>query len=260
MQASPAAAQLQAAWAGAHAGGPASGAPSAPPTVTGAAPSAHPDAGPASPRLRVQVLLIANSPCGLTCPDRVLPVDQQRYAVTGLCTPDLAAVEAWLSDEPQRLVVADVRWCHAIGRSALRRLHRLAPATDWLLCWPGPALEWLPYLLDCAARGTVTCEATATERAQAFDAVMAGDLWLPRRVQQWLYEKFVDVTTEAGRGLPRGASPLSPRESEIVALLHQGLSNREIGERLGISVNTVKKHLSSGFEKLGIHRRRQLTV
>ena len=50
---------------------------------------------------------------------------------------------------------------------------------------------------------------------------------------------------------------ITPREREILALIAEGLSNREIGERLFVSENTVKTHSSRLFEKLGVNRRVQ---
>ena len=50
---------------------------------------------------------------------------------------------------------------------------------------------------------------------------------------------------------------ITPREHEILGLIAEGLSNREIGERLFVSENTVKTHSSRVFEKLGVSRRVQ---
>lgn len=50
---------------------------------------------------------------------------------------------------------------------------------------------------------------------------------------------------------------ITPREHEILSLIAEGLSNREIGERLFVSENTVKTHSSRVFEKLGVNRRVQ---
>jgi len=53
------------------------------------------------------------------------------------------------------------------------------------------------------------------------------------------------------------ASGLTPREHEILGLIAEGLSNREIGEKLFVSENTVKTHSARVFEKLGVGRRTQ---
>jgi DNA-binding CsgD family transcriptional regulator len=53
---------------------------------------------------------------------------------------------------------------------------------------------------------------------------------------------------------------ITPREHEILGLIAAGLSNREIGERLFVSENTVKTHSSRLFEKLGVNRRVQAVV
>ena len=50
---------------------------------------------------------------------------------------------------------------------------------------------------------------------------------------------------------------ITPREHEILGLIAEGLSNREIGERLFVSENTVKTHSSRLFDKLGVNRRVQ---
>jgi DNA-binding CsgD family transcriptional regulator len=90
-------------------------------------------------------------------------------------------------------------------------------------------------------------------------------VWLPRRVLQWLYATIVDApahlegesTQPFSSSLPATDSRLTVREAEVVSLLRQGLTNREIALRLDVSINTVKKHVGSAYEKRGIRGRRQ---
>ena len=57
-----------------------------------------------------------------------------------------------------------------------------------------------------------------------------------------------------------GMAPLTDRQREIVRWVAQGLSNKEIGRRMGISPTTVKTHLHNIFERAGINGRQQLAV
>lgn len=59
---------------------------------------------------------------------------------------------------------------------------------------------------------------------------------------------------------PQGADEISPREMEVLALIGQGLGNKEIGERLFITERTVKAHVSRLLEKLGLRDRTQLAI
>jgi DNA-binding NarL/FixJ family response regulator len=171
-------------------------------------------------------------------------------------------LEALLRRQHPRLVVAEVEWCEQVGLATIRRLHRHTPQVDWLLCWNEPSPRWLELLVQCGARGAIERGAQDSELARAFDAVLAEEIWLPRRVLQWLYATLVDAPShEPPSAVPSSMWPaeseLTPRESQVVVLLRQGLTNREIAARLGVSINTVKKHVASAFEKRGIRSRRQ---
>ena len=78
---------------------------------------------------------------------------------------------------------------------------------------------------------------------------------------RWTRPKEVQVPVPAPAPAPDPArardAGLTPREHEILLLIAEGLSNREIGERLFVSENTVKTHSSRVFEKLGVNRRVQ---
>lgn len=91
---------------------------------------------------------------------------------------------------------------------------------------------------------------------------------------RWSRAREVVVTREASvpeRQLPEGGPfavdaqklkelAITPREHEILRLIAEGLSNREIAERLFVSENTVKTHSSRVFEKLGVNRRVQAVL
>jgi len=170
--------------------------------------------------------------------------------------------DALLKQHKPRLLVADVDWCAAIGEAAVRQLHRHHPQVDWLLRWEEPSPRWLATLVHSGARGAVLRAADSIELARAFDAVTAGEIWLPRRVLQWLYATLVDAprqdsTAALGPSTLPLDSDLTARETEVAALMRQGLTNHDIAKRLDISINTVKKHVANTLEKQGLRSRRQ---
>ncbi|GLV47101.1 hypothetical protein TJA_02760 [Thermus sp. LT1-2-5] len=80
--------------------------------------------------------------------------------------------------------------------------------------------------------------------AKALEAVAQGEVWAERKAVAALMEEPF--------------SHLTPREKEVAALAALGLTNEEIARELGISVKTVKAHLSLVFQKLGVRKRSQL--
>ena len=167
-----------------------------------------------------------------------------------------------LREQAPRVLVLDVRLIERCGVDAMRRLQRHHKATEWILGWDAPSSHGFELAIQCQAKGCVEWSMSAPRLIDALDAVLAGELWFPRRVMQTLYMTLLEaarVDAEPGEcSLPCGAQPLTVREAEALALMREGLTNKQIAERLGISINTVKKHLEHAFEKRGLHGRRQL--
>lgn len=63
--------------------------------------------------------------------------------------------------------------------------------------------------------------------------------------------------SEEEQAPPLAGPRLSPRERQVLSLVGQGLTNTEIGERLGLSINSVKTYIRSGYRKIGVNRRSQ---
>ena len=99
-------------------------------------------------------------------------------------------------------------------------------------------------LRDSPAFEVVSTSSTAESIAASADVVV---LARPTRAQQ----RSVSPNTDAGRATPS----LTNREREILALLADGLGNKQIAARLGISTSTVKTHLELLFDKLGVTSR-----
>lgn len=159
-----------------------------------------------------------------------------------------------------RVLLVDIGLVRRAGESALKTFRRRLPATDWLLVFDAPVDEQADRAILGQVRGCIPATISPTQLAKALDAVVAGRLWFPRQVLESLYETLlhnVEPARDADTVSDNGPT-LTPRETEVLDLVRRGLTNRQIADRLGVSANTVKKHLLHIFEKRGLHGRRQV--
>jgi len=107
------------------------------------------------------------------------------------------------------------------------------------------------------ARGVVLKQSATDLLVKSIHKVYSGEIWLDQHMTAEVMKAF-SKSSEAG---PRRDKPLlSDREKEIVQLVAQGFRNKEIGEKLFISEQTVKNHLHNIFDKLGVSDRLELAL
>ncbi|MCY1229586.1 Bacterial regulatory protein, luxR family [compost metagenome] len=181
------------------------------------------------------------------------------YEVAYAQMNSLSDLEALCRLQAPRLLLVDIALISPERVNRLDDLRRRFPTTDWLLGWESPSLQGLDAAIRSQARGCVEWGASAEQLAQSLDAVLAGILGFPGPVLQALYLSVLRLKTTGGRPASCGTTSairLTAREDEVLSLMHRDMTNKQIAERLGISVNTVKKHLAHVFAKQGPHSRR----
>lgn len=106
------------------------------------------------------------------------------------------------------------------------------------------------------AKGCVDESITTASFVQAIRAVHGGSVWIPRRVMSMLIDRSGELLRD------RQVSPLNitPRQKQVLSMLVEGKSNKEIGGLLGIEVRTVKAHVASLLRKLGVRNRIALSM
>ena len=121
-------------------------------------------------------------------------------------------------------------------------------------------------IISCAEAGVcgyVSSEADAAELVEVVMAMSRDEVsctpFVARTLLQRVGELSGSLVVEAGVAQRRGTSLLTSREAEIMALVEQGLMNKQIARRLSISVSTVKNHVHRILQKEDVSRRSELT-
>lgn len=134
-------------------------------------------------------------------------------------------------------------------RSSVIDIKQLAQRTTVIVVTANEEPDAVLNALRAGARGIVFKRFAIETLMEAVRAAAGGAMWMPPAVQAEMTARWKDPTGDG----------LTPRESEIVQHVARGLRNAEIGKRLFISEATVKAHLVSVFQKLGIRDRVELT-
>jgi two-component system nitrate/nitrite response regulator NarL len=113
--------------------------------------------------------------------------------------------------------------------------------------------------LQLGARGVVLKDAVVEHLAACIRAVMQGQYWLEGRPVQNLVQVLRDLAAQTAPPA-RKTFGLTARELEVVALITEGSTNKHIAQTFGISEETVKRHLTNIFNKLGVGNRLELAL
>jgi DNA-binding NarL/FixJ family response regulator len=149
----------------------------------------------------------------------------------------------------------DIRMPNLDGIEAIRRLpnHRVLILTTFGLD------EYIVEALRAGASGFITKDVPADELVRAVRVVAAGEALLAPAVTRRLIGEFARLRP-APAPRPDQLAELTARELEVLRLVAEGLSNAEIAERLVVSEETVKTHVSRVLMKLGLRDRTQAVV
>jgi DNA-binding NarL/FixJ family response regulator len=211
---------------------------------------------------------------------RVVVADDQRVVRDGLAVlvslcagievvgaaADGAAAVALAGELAPDVVLMDLRMPEMDGVAATQAITAQGAARVIVLTTYADDASIFPAL-RAGASGYLTKDASAEEIEAAIRAVHRGQTWLDPVVQARLVSALGDDAPGAAgdtvgpsewarpsRGLPDN---LTARETEVLALIGEGLSNHEIGERLVLGQATVKTHVNRIFAKIGVQNRAQ---
>ncbi len=155
-----------------------------------------------------------------------------------------------IAEHDPEIVVLDIQMPDGSGIEVLRQLRSSGDNRKVVLLTASLDETGFSEALSLKVDGVLLKTSDPALLIDCLDSVRAGDEWIDRNIQE-----------EAARPTAaRDRSLLSPRETELVQLVRQGLRNRDIADRLGITEGTVKVYLHSVFEKTGVANRTELAI
>ncbi|MFI5681859.1 response regulator [Streptomyces cellulosae] len=158
------------------------------------------------------------------------------------------------------VVLMDIRMPELGGIEATRRITGERPDIKVLVLTTFDLDEYVYEALRAGASGFLLKDASADKLAEAVRVVAAGDALLAPGITRRLIAEFSRLDDRPRAPLKERVGGLTERETEVLALIAQGLSNAEIAERLVVAEQTVKTHVGRILVKLGLRDRTQAAV
>jgi len=151
------------------------------------------------------------------------------------------------------VAVLDVAMPNLNGVDAAHEISRVAPATRVILLSAVDDSHFVPVALRAGVRGFVLKRQGIDDLVHAIQEVSQGRLYVSAGVSQAVIDAVVTGTGGDGAGGRDGAPRLSPRERQVVQLVAEGKSTKQIAELLDISAKTADFHRGRAMDKLVIH-------
>ncbi len=186
---------------------------------------------------------------------RLILQNQGSIEVIGEAADGAEAIEAARALKPD-VVLMDVSMPGMDGLRAARQIKQECPQTQVLMLTMHESDDYFFHSLSAGASGYVLKEAASADLVAAIQSVAQGQVFLYPSVASKL---VTDYLSRAGTPEARDQyQRLTAREQEILLLIGEGRSDKEIARQLAISSNTVQSHRWNIMEKLDLHNRAEL--
>lgn len=186
---------------------------------------------------------------------RLILEDQPDLVVVAEVGDGAEAIEV-LRETPVDLVVMDVTMPRMTGLQAAREISRRTDAPRLLMLSMHDNEQYFFESLRVGASGYVLKSVADRDLVDACRAALRGESFLYPGAESHLVRDYL-ARLKRGERLPRAV--LTPREDEVVKLIAEGHSNRDIARLLTISPKTVERHRENVLQKLGMRDRTELT-
>ncbi|MBB4634728.1 LuxR C-terminal-related transcriptional regulator [Longimicrobium terrae] len=182
-------------------------------------------------------------------------------------TADFTVVASASSGEPARLrdakpevILLDVGLWDDDSLRVAETLKQEYPDSRVIIMDLLPVHEDIIEFVNAGVSGFILKDATFEDLVSTIRSVAEGAHVLPPQMTSSLFSQIAREAVERGRAVAMEAVKMTPREREVIGLIAEGLSNKEIAARLQIATYTVKSHVRNVMEKLALHTRLQIAA
>ncbi len=147
------------------------------------------------------------------------------------------------------LAVLDVTMPELNGLDVAARMPKSSPGTKVLILSMHAGEAYVAQALRAGVAGYLLKDAADDELPMAIKAIARGDVYLSPKISRQVVERYV----QAGSAPPDPLAGLTTRQREILQLVAEGKSSKEVAALLDLSVKTVESHRSQIMERIGVH-------
>lgn len=181
------------------------------------------------------------------------------WEVVAEATDGREAVEKAKELKPD-FVILDIGMPNLNGLAATRQLAQLDPTFKVIVLTVVDSDNVIREALDAGARGFVLKSDAVRDLVAAIEALQRGQMFFTTRVNEVVLAGFLEKGTVTARGAAPRFPTLTPREREVIQLLAEGKSSKEVATALNLSTKTAETHRSNIMRKLGFHSIRDLVL
>lgn len=177
---------------------------------------------------------------------------QTDWEVCGEASNGREAVEKAIKLKPE-VVILDIGMPNLNGLEATRQILKAIPQTKVLILTLHDSDQIVQEVLNAGARGFLLKSDAARDLVAAVEALRRDKIYFTPKVASMVLDGYLRRNTPGEPVETNGRSRLTPREREIVQLLAEGKSSKEVAVVLGLSVKTAETHRSNIMRKLELH-------
>ncbi len=179
----------------------------------------------------------------------------ENIEVVGEAGDGVEAVSKAIQLKPD-VVLMDIAMPNVNGLQATRQIKREVPSVKVLVLTMYETEQYILEMLRCGASGYILKRASTRDLIPAIQAVSQGEVYLYPSVTKKVLDRYLEQIKTGEKAYDR--ERLTERELDIISLIAEGKTNREIAKFLSISIHTVQTHRLNLMKKLDIHNRTEL--